>query len=91
MQEGWGHPVNAGELQCMVEEAGMTPMQALVAATDTAAQCLGHEKDLGTVEKGKLADLVVVDGDPLQDIKMLSDKERIKMVIKGGSVHADRR
>ena len=88
---GWGHPVNAGELQCMVEEAGMTPMQALVAATGTAAQCLGHEKDLGTVEKGKLADLVVVDGDPLQDIKLLSDKGRIKMVIKGGSVHADRR
>ena len=87
---GWGHPVNAGELQCMVEEAGMTPMQALVAATGTAAQCLGQEKELGTVEKGKLADLVVVDGDPLQDIKVLLDKERIKMVIKGGHVYADR-
>ena len=61
-----------------------------MAATGTAAQCLGQEKELGTVEKGKLADLVVVDGDPLQDIRVLLDKERIKMVIKGGHVYADR-
>lgn len=88
---GWGHPRNAGELQCMVDEAGMTPMQVLMAATGLAAQCLGMEKEIGTVEKGKLADLVVVDGDPLQDIKVLLDKARIKMVLKGGQVHADRR
>ncbi|MEE8158579.1 MAG: amidohydrolase family protein, partial [Dehalococcoidia bacterium] len=88
---GWGHPMNAGELRCMVEEAGMTPMQVLMSATGLAAQCLGMEKEIGTVEKGKLADLVVVDGDPLQDIKVLLDKARIKMVLKGGQVHADRR
>ena len=68
----------------MVEEAGMSPMQALVAATSTAADCLGQADDLGTVGKGKLADLVAVDADPLQDITRLLDKERIKLVMKGG-------
>ena len=88
---GWGHPSNAGELRCMVEEAGMSPMQALVAATGHAAQCLGMEKDIGTVETGKLADLVVVDGAPLEDITLLLNMDRIKMVVKGGAIHADRR
>ena len=81
---GWGHPDNAGELRCMVEEAGMSPMEALVAATGAAARCLGRENELGTVAKGKLADLVAVDGDPLSDITCLLDKERIKLVMKGG-------
>ena len=88
---GYVHAINAQELQSMVEQAGMTPAQALMAATGWAAQCLGMEKDIGTVEKGKLADLVVVDGDPLQDIKVLQDKARIKMVLKGGVVHVNRR
>ncbi len=87
---GWGHPPNAGELRCMVEEAGMTPAQALVAGTRAAAQCLGHEADLGVVEKGKLADLVAVEGDPLTDINVLLDRDRIKMVVKGGRVHSRR-
>src|SRR6266403_3041235 len=56
---GHGHPANAGELDCLVR-AGMTPMQALQAATGWAAECCGREADLGTVEPGKLADLVVV-------------------------------
>ena len=81
---GWQHPANAGELRCMVEEAGMTPMQALVSATETAADCLGQADELGTVAKGKLADLVAVDGDPLQDVTCLLEKERIKLVMKGG-------
>ena len=62
----------------------MTPMHALVSATATAADCLGQEDDLGTVTKGKLADLVAVDGDPLQDVTCLLDKQRIKLVMKGG-------
>ncbi len=72
-------------------EAGMSTMQALQAATGWAAECLGLEKDIGTVGKGKLADLVVVDGDPLQDIKVLRDKNHIKMVLKGGDTYVDRR
>jgi imidazolonepropionase-like amidohydrolase len=84
-----GHPANAGELDCLVR-AGMTPMQALQAATGWAAECLGQEADLGTVEAGKLADLVAVAGDPLADITVLRDAKRIALVIKDGEVAANR-
>src|SRR6266851_291420 len=86
---GHGHPANAGELACLVG-AGMTPMQALQAATGWAAECLGQEADLGTVEPGKLADLVVVAGDPLADINVLRDLGRIALVIKDGKIAANR-
>jgi len=86
---GHGHPANAGELSCLVE-AGMTPMQALQAATGWAAECLGQEADLGTLEPGKLADLVVVAGDPLDDIGILRDIAKIRLVLKGGEIAADR-
>ena len=68
----------------------MTPMQALVAATGWASECLGLESEIGTVARGKAADLVVVDGDPLRDIAILQDESRIKLVIKAGEVHVDR-
>lgn len=80
---GHGHPNNALELEHLVA-AGMTPMQALQAATSRAAECLGLEQEIGTIEKGKWADLVLVDGDPLRDIRVLQDARRIKQVIKGG-------
>ncbi len=87
---GHGHPKNALELKYLVE-AGLTPMQALRAATQWAAQCLGLERDLGTLEKGHLADLVVVNGSPLADVTVLLDPERIELVLKGGAVCVDRR
>src|SRR5262245_5657640 len=87
---GHGHPKNALEIVYLVE-AGLTPMQALRAATQWAAQCLGLERDLGTVQEGRLADLVVVDGNPLDDVKILLEPERIQLVLKGGTVCADRR
>src|SRR5438445_241039 len=80
---GHGHPSNALEPALLVA-AGMTPMRALQAATGRAAECLGLEAEIGTVEKGKWADLVFVDGDPLRDITLLQDKRRIKRVLKGG-------
>jgi len=86
---GHGHPPNAIEITCLVR-AGMTPLQALRAATGWAAECIGRERDLGTVEKGKLADLVVVDGDPLTDVTVLQNPERIALVIKGGEIAANR-
>lgn len=87
---GHGHPSNALELQFLVE-AGMSPMQALQAATGLAAECLGLERERGTIEKGKWADLVMVDGDPLQDIRGLQDPKRIRLVLKGGVTAVDRR
>ncbi len=87
---GHMHHINARELQYLVE-AGMSPMQALQAATGWAAECLGLEREIGTIQPGKLADLVVVDGDPLQDITLLQDLQRIKLVFKEGQLCVDRR
>ena len=86
---GWEHGNNAKELELMVA-AGMTPMQALVAATGWAAGCLGLDDSIGTIETGKSADLIVVDGDPLTDISVLQDKNRIGLVMKDGQVYLDR-
>jgi imidazolonepropionase-like amidohydrolase len=86
---GHGHPKNAMEIECLVK-AGLTPLQALRAATGWAAECLGLERDIGTVEKGKLADLVAVRGDPLADVTILQDLERIALVLKGGEIAANR-
>jgi len=87
---GHGHPKNALELGYLVE-AGLTPMQALRAATQWAAQCLGLDRELGTIEPGRLADLIVVDGNPLDDVKILLEPQRIELVLKGGAVCVDRR
>jgi imidazolonepropionase-like amidohydrolase len=87
---GHGHPPNALEIACLVR-VGMAPLQALRAATGWAAECIGREADLGTLEKGKLADLVVIDGDPLADATILQHPERIALVLKDGQIAADRR
>jgi len=81
---------NAIELWLLVRE-GMKPMDAIVSATKNAAEAADLDKKLGTLEKGKLADLIIVEGDPLKDIKILQDKTKIKMVFKGGNVMVDRR
>jgi imidazolonepropionase-like amidohydrolase len=86
---GHGHPANAGELRALVE-AGLTPMQAIQAGTSWAAECCGKEADIGTVEQGKLADLVVVRGDPLADIAVLCDLASIALVVKDGAIAANR-
>ncbi len=85
----YGHGHNAVELQHLVE-AGMTPMQSIVASTKTAAECLGLEREIGTLESGKYADLLVVDGDPLADISIFDQQERLAMVMKGGIASVDR-
>ena len=76
---------SALEMQLLVD-AGMTPMQAIQAATKNAAEVLDLGNDIGTVEQGKLADLIVVDGDPLEDIKILKDRVHIHVVMKGGEI-----
>lgn len=83
------HGQNAFELELMVE-AGMTPMQSIVASTKTAAECLGLGAEVGTLEAGKYADLIVVDGDPLADITLLRQPERFGLVMKEGVAYVDR-
>ena len=65
-------------------EAGMPPMQAIQCATHEAAKLIGVEKNLGTVEAGKFADLTAVPGDVLADIKLVS---QVSFVMKGGVVY----
>ena len=86
---GHGHPPNAMEIEYLVA-AGLTPMQAIQAATGWAAECLGLEHQIGAVEKGRRADLVVVDGDPLADVRLLQSPERIRLVLKDGRVEVRR-
>jgi imidazolonepropionase-like amidohydrolase len=75
------HGENLGELRLMAEH-GMTPAQALVAATSSAAELMGLDAELGTIEPGKRADLVVVDGDPFEYEKLA---DRIEAVYKDGT------
>jgi len=83
------HGRNARELETMVRH-GFTPMQAIVAATKTSAEACRVDGILGTLEPGKLASLLVVDGNPLEDISILQDRARLLMVMKEGSICVNR-
>ena len=77
------HGENAQELERMVA-LGMTPMEAIVAATSAAAALLGFSHTLGTIEPGKDADLLVVDGNPLKRVAVLRDREKLHGVMQAG-------
>jgi imidazolonepropionase-like amidohydrolase len=77
------------ELELMATR-GLTPMEAIVASTKTAAECIGIGEKTGTIESGKFADLLAVDGNPLDDIRVLQDQNRVKMVMKEGIPHVTR-
>jgi imidazolonepropionase-like amidohydrolase len=79
------HGTNAEELQRMVE-GGMSPMQAIVATTRSAAECSRLSHLTGTLEVGKRADLLGVDGDPLADISLLQDKDKLALIVKDGGI-----
>ena len=83
------HGGNAYELEMLVE-AGLTPLEAIGSATGVAARALAIP-DVGELRSGAFADLVVVDGDPLADVRILQDLDRIAIVIKGGETVIDRR
>jgi imidazolonepropionase-like amidohydrolase len=76
---------NAFELELMVK-AGFSPMEAIVAATRTGSEVLGIHSEVGTIEPGKLADLIIVDGNPLEDIRILQEKPKIRFVMKAGKI-----
>ena len=81
------HGRNADEFELMVKY-GMMPAQALQAATVNAADLLGVSADVGTLEPGKRADLIAVDGNPLEDVTVL---KQVSFVMKDGAVFKDRR
>ena len=81
---------HARELTLMHEQIGLTPMEAIVAATSRAAVALGIGDATGSVEAGKQADLLVIDGDPLVDLRVLEDASKIIGVFQGGRLAVDR-
>lgn len=80
---------NAKELELYVE-LGMSPMEAIQTATKNAAEAMWLDKELGTIEVGKFADILAVNGDPSRDISVLSQKDNIRMVMKEGEAWVDK-
>ena len=81
------HGENSLEVYWM-QQAGMSAMDALVAATGNAARALGWDSWVGTLETGKVADLIVFDANPLEDLRVLADKNHLQFVLKDGQVAA---
>jgi len=84
--ESHRHGENARELECYVR-CGMTPMQAITSATREGARVMRMADDIGTIEPGKLADIVVIDGDPLSDISLV--RTAVVGVVQDGRVIRD--
>ena len=84
------HGDYAKELTFFVKYVGLDPVTVIKCATRTGAEILGWEKDVGTLEAGKLADVLVVDGDVLKDMAVLQDRSRFLAVMQGGVVKAGR-
>jgi len=81
------HGTNATDLQYFVRHCGMTAMDALVSATRYGGQIMLMGDELGEVKEGYLADLLLVDGDPLADLSILLDKSRLLAIMKDGVFH----
>jgi len=77
------HGDNAQELERMVA-LGMTPMEAIIAATSSAARLLGIQDQVGSIERGKQADFLLIEGNPLRKIDLLRDRKKIAGVMKAG-------
>ena len=78
------HGAYADELDYYVREIGIPNLDVIRWATKHGAQLMGRDHELGTVEDGKLADLVIVDGNPLEDISVLADRANLHGILKGG-------
>ena len=88
---GWNpHGDYAKELTFFVRDVGLDPLVVLRCATKTGAEIMGRGDDYGTLEAGKLADVLVVDGDVAADISLLEDRSRFIAVMQGGVVKAGR-
>ena len=84
------HGDYAKELTFFVRHVGFTPLETITCATRTGAEIMGRGHEFGTIEPGKLADILVVDGDVLADIAILEDRSRFLAVMQGGVIKAGR-
>jgi imidazolonepropionase-like amidohydrolase len=84
------HGDYAKELTFFVRHVGFTPLETITCATKTGAEIMGRSHEFGSVEPGKLADLLIVDGDVLADIALLEDRARFLAVMQGGLIKAGR-
>lgn len=88
---GWNpHGDYARELTFFVKDVGLTPLEVITCATKTGAEIMGRETEFGTVEPGKLGDVLVVDGDVIADISILEQRDRLIAVMQGGVIKAGR-
>jgi imidazolonepropionase-like amidohydrolase len=78
---------NAKDLEYFVDLLGFSPMEAIVAATKYGGQIMGMGDELGMIKPGYLADLLLVDGDPIANIRILQDKSRLLAIVKDGEFH----
>jgi len=79
------HGTNARQFHYMVEN-GMTPMQAIQAATVNSAELIGHPELFGSITPGKSADIIAVSGNPLENVRLL---EHVSFVMKEGRIYRD--
>ncbi len=84
------HGQNLSEIKLLVDYGGFSPMAAIEAGTRVSARVMGLENKLGTIEEGKLADIVLVQGNPLDDVGILLKQENIRLVMKGGELVKNR-
>ena len=88
---GWNpHGDYAKELTFFTKEVGFTPVETIMCATKTGAEIMGRGDEFGTLEAGKLADVLLIDGDVIEDISLLEDRRNILAVMQGGMVKAGR-
>ncbi len=88
---GWNpHGDYARELTFFVKDVGLTPLEVITCATKTGAEIMGREQEFGTLQPGKLADVLIVDGDVAVDITLLEDRKKFIAVMQGGIIKAGR-
>ncbi|MCB1502316.1 MAG: amidohydrolase family protein, partial [Bauldia sp.] len=78
---------NAKDIQTFVEMLGFSPMEAILAATKYGGEIMGMGDELGQIREGYLADLLLVDGDPVANVRVLQEKDRLLAIMKDGKFH----
>jgi imidazolonepropionase-like amidohydrolase len=78
---------NAKDIETFVEMLGYSPMEAIQAGTKFGGQIMGMGEELGMIKEGYLADILLIDGDPIADVRILQDKNRILAIMKDGKFH----